>query len=260
MCSNVSVSDRRLLAKVLGTMATESPTISYRPYVVAEAVMGLLGVDDDIEAGFDANTHDMFQLDAPLLFEFCLALDRMHGCGTTGEAMRVRCGTFLQCLTTRSIVCGTGGPVAPECKVSGVAASNRSKECLQAGICASVRQVRHRRRYELDGPTDSHEGCRHALKCRHALNNYVTCSRSYNLSLFFESEVLNSQTAEKCNTVLKRSQRCVGQMKQATFVCSVSGCFSRCGTNVRFKILQHMPALHKHCKHKAMVTVTMTQL
>ena len=56
MCSNVSVSDRRLLAKVLGTMATDSPTISYLPYVVAQALSGLLGVDDDIEAGFYTNT------------------------------------------------------------------------------------------------------------------------------------------------------------------------------------------------------------
>lgn len=67
--------------------------------------------------------------------------------------------------------------------------------------------------------------------------NHVACARSYNLSLYSDYEVLNSQIAEQCNSALKRVKRSVGQMKQVTFTPSVSRCsiaYSlRCGISGR---------------------------
>ena len=51
--------------------------------------------------------------------------------------------------------------------------------------------------------------------------NHVSCARSYNLSLYPECELLNSQVAEQCNSALKRIKCSVGQMKQVTFMFSV---------------------------------------
>ena len=51
--------------------------------------------------------------------------------------------------------------------------------------------------------------------------NHVSCARSYNLSLYLDCKVVNSQIAEQCNSALNRIKRSVGQMKQVTFMFSV---------------------------------------
>lgn len=110
-------------------MAADSPVISYLPYATAEFVFSFLGADVD-ETGFDTDLQDAFQLDAPLLFEFCLAIDRMQGCLHPGEAMCTRYVAFVRCLAERSIQCGTGGPDVPVDDNLEASSSSRSNECL----------------------------------------------------------------------------------------------------------------------------------
>lgn len=165
MCAGLSHSDRRILAKMLGTMAADSPVISYLPYASAERILSYFVVNDEDETGFGTDLQDVLQLDAPLLLEFCLAIDRMHACTHVGEAMCAHYVDFLKLLAKRSIACGNGGPSVLVDDSLEASSSSRSNECLRSGICSGVKQVRVRKQYAMDGHAhaDSWEGCRH--KC-----------------------------------------------------------------------------------------------
>lgn len=163
LCSDQPRLDKRTLAKMLGTMATDSPTVSYLPRPVAERVLSFLSAEDMPEDGSDSELQDALQLDAPLLFEFCLALDRMNNCIHAGEAMLSGYRAFLQCLAERSIYCGTGSPDVPIDDTLEAGPSSRSNECLRTGICSGVKQERVRKHCAVDRDrhADHWEGCRH---------------------------------------------------------------------------------------------------
>ncbi len=111
-CSDQSTLDRRLLAKIIGTMATDSPTVSYLPCAVAESVLAFLASAQS-EPGFDSDLQDAFQLEDSLLFEFFVALDRLHDDSHIGQAVTTRYVEFLKYLAERSLKCGVGGPDVP---------------------------------------------------------------------------------------------------------------------------------------------------
>lgn len=153
--------DKFILAKVLGTFATDSPTLSYLPYGLAQSLLTFLAADI-VDEGFDSD-QDAFELEAPLLNEFCLVLDRLHDFCNSGQAVHSRYSDFFRVLAERSVRCGTGGPSAPACDTLEDQPSSRTNKCLTSGVCAGVKQVRDRMRYTMDSNVDHWEGCRHAF-------------------------------------------------------------------------------------------------
>ena len=152
-------SQQRVLAKMLGSMATDSPVSSYFPYTVAVKVKALL--DQSQTPVLTAELQELLQNQAPLFFEFCTVLDALHESTTVGQAILNRYRAFVIRLVTMTVLCGTGGPALTAFEFDQQQpAASRSDICLKSGLCVGVGLVRHRPKYERDKEKDT-SNCRH---------------------------------------------------------------------------------------------------
>lgn len=156
-CLNVSVADCKVLAKMLGSFAGDSPVLSYLPWVAAAALQSLL---DRSATEFDAVTDEVFRTNAPLFMEFSGVLDRMLGCLASGQALLGQYTPFAQKLIAYLLAGRSGGPSLSSYECEQAPAFSNSHECFMSGVCAGVSQVRNRPRYAIDKEKDSTE-CRY---------------------------------------------------------------------------------------------------
>ena len=152
-------SQQRVLAKMLGSRATDSPVSSYFPYLVAVKVKALL--DQRQTPVLTAELQELLQSQAPLFFEFCTVLNALHSFTTVGQAIVTCYRDFVIRLVTKIILGGTGGPALTAFEFDQQQpAASRSDVCLKCGLCVGVGLVHHRPKYELDKEKDT-SNCRH---------------------------------------------------------------------------------------------------
>ena len=152
--------DRLILAKMFGSMSSDSPTLSYFPLEVAIELQALIGSES--QQRFTYELQELLQSTAPLFLEFCAVLDRMHNHVAPGQAIMSRYRDCLLQLIACTLRCCSGGPELSSFACEQQSPSSTSHACLSSGVCVGVSQVRHRPRYELDQVKDL-SGCRHSF-------------------------------------------------------------------------------------------------
>lgn len=157
MCERLPLSDRKVLGKMLGLLASDSPAISYFPLAVAIAVKSVV---DNHAQNYSAQLVELLQNNAPLILEFSAVMDRMHGVTVLGSSMMSKYSAFLLKLVERTLTCATGGPSLADYECEQSVPSSTSESCLTSGVCVGVTQVHHRPKYAIDGDKDATE-CRH---------------------------------------------------------------------------------------------------
>lgn len=157
MCDRLAPSDRKVLGKMLGSLASDSPAISYSPLTVANAFEPLFASHAH---GYPAEFLELLQNEAPLFLEFSAVLDRMHDVAVLGSTVMSKYIDFVKKLVERTLTCATGGPALSDYECEQRAPSSTSDSCLTSGVCVGVSQVHHRPKYSIDGDKDATE-CRH---------------------------------------------------------------------------------------------------
>ena len=75
------------------TFAADSPTLSCLPQGLAESLLAFLTTDVSIE-GINVDVQDDFEVEVPLLDEFCLVLNCLHYFCNPGQAVHSKYSAF----------------------------------------------------------------------------------------------------------------------------------------------------------------------
>ncbi len=90
-CGGQFCPDRRIFVSV--TILADSPTLSCLPHGLAESLLTFLAADLNNE-GINFDVQDSFELEVPLLDEFCLVLDCLHYFCNPGQAIHSKYSAF----------------------------------------------------------------------------------------------------------------------------------------------------------------------
>ena len=135
MSASLSLPDRQVLAKMLGSMASDSPTLSYFPLEVAASIKECIEVQD---RHFSVELQERMQSQAPHFLEFCIVSDCMRGFTVVGQATMPLYHKFLLQLADVTMQCSEGGPDLTQCDCEQSSPSSISNECLTSGVCTSM--------------------------------------------------------------------------------------------------------------------------
>ena len=152
---------KKALARLVASLATESPVLSYLPARPAAALQECLAAGMDAELSSAAWA--ALESDAPVVAG---ALETLGG--GAGQPLPAAMRGLLQTLCGRSALC-CQGPGVPPLAGRRRAPSCLSDECLQTGICCGLPEVRGRPAYAADS-TATGTGGGSKSDCNHAFH------------------------------------------------------------------------------------------